>query len=96
MIDYIDRLQRQLIVHSYIYYELNSNIWADSLYDSKMREMEEIIQKHPKDFLLSTFHNIFKDFSPSSGYNLIQKAIEPYNTYFINLGKELLNSFANQ
>ena len=37
--EYIDFLQRFIIVHSYIYYELDNNIISDKRYDEKAKEL---------------------------------------------------------
>lgn len=37
--EYIDFLQRFILVHSYIYYELDSNVISDRLYDKKSKEL---------------------------------------------------------
>lgn len=59
-------LQRQLMVHSYIYYELNDNIWTDSQWDEAAKELLTLDQKG------SAYETLFKDFDGSTGYQLAQ------------------------
>jgi hypothetical protein len=88
----LERKQRQLIVHSFIYYELNDNIWTDSQYDVCALSIEE--QKNTKLWKQSKFYSIFKDWDSSTGMSLIKgrsKEYVQYYTHFTNLAKELLH-----
>ena len=81
--------QRRLIVHSFIYYELNSNIWEDSQYDELALLLEA--QKDTEQWKQSRFYSIFKDWDSSSGYPLIRRDLDDYYYYFRALGERLLN-----
>jgi hypothetical protein len=67
----INRIQRQIIIHSIIYYEFDDNIWSDFQYDDTCKRMVELIGK--KEFKKSTFYEDFKDFDGSTGYHLGEK-----------------------
>ena len=85
----IEYLQRRLIVHSFIYYELNSNIWTDAQYDELALLIES--KKDTKEYKASKFYPIFKDWDSSSGYPLIRKDLSDYYFYYRALGMRLLN-----
>ena len=44
----ISLLQRWLIVHSIIYYELGDNIVPDSMWDKNARQLAKKMEKYPK------------------------------------------------
>lgn len=46
--DRIDFLQRYIIVHSYIYYELNNNVISDKDYDAKSKELVKYKNDYPE------------------------------------------------
>ena len=66
MLSKINRLQRQLMVHSYIYYRLNDNIWSDEQWDKAAKELLSLDQTG------SAYETLFKDFDGSTGYQLAQ------------------------
>ena len=87
----LERKQRQLIVHSFIYYELNDNIISDNVYDKLSLEVE--LRKDSDIWKQSKFYSIFKDWDSSSGYPLIKgrsKQYVQYYTHFTSLAKQLL------
>lgn len=57
-------LQRQLMVHSFIYYELNQNIWSDARWDQAAQELLTLNQSG------SAYEELFKDFDGSTGFHL--------------------------
>lgn len=70
VLELITRRQRQLLVHSYLYYELNTNMISDSLYDEWSRELAELVKGNPKEFKKSENYYGFKDFDGSTGMDL--------------------------
>jgi NAD-dependent DNA ligase len=67
----ISRRRRQILIHSCIYYRLNSNIWTDTEYDEKAKELQQLQEKHPDIAAECPYHNEFKNFTEtSSGFDL--------------------------
>lgn len=66
----INRRERQLLVHSFLYYQLNENIISDHTFDLWSKEMVRLREEHPREFRLSAYAKDFEDFDGSSGYNL--------------------------
>ena len=56
-----------MLVHSYIYYELNDNIISDSQWSKWAKELQELQQKYPKESAEVEEYNQFKDWDGSSG-----------------------------
>jgi len=67
----INRRRRQILIHSCIYYRLNSSIWTDSQYDQKARELQKLQEQYPDIAAECDFHDAFKDFTETtSGFKL--------------------------
>ena|SRR5690606_14880802 len=67
----INRRRRQILVHSCLYYRLNSTLWSDHQYDEKARELQKLQEQYPKIASECDFHDVFKDFTETtSGFNL--------------------------
>ena len=71
MQDYIDFLQRYIIVHSYIYYELNNNIISDKKYDEKAKELVKYKNDYPELWKTSQYYKQFgEDYNGATGFTL--------------------------
>ena len=67
----ITRRRRQILIHSCIYYRLNSSIWTDTEYDAKARELQELQEKYPGLAAECPYYADFKDFTESTtGFSL--------------------------
>ena len=66
----IERRRRQLLVHSYIYYELNDSVISDSQWSEWALELEELQRNHPEESSKAVFYDEFKNFDHSTGAGL--------------------------
>ena len=66
----INRRQRQILVHSCLYYQFNENLIQDHVYDAWSKELAELIQNHKEEFKRSVHHTSFKDYDGCSGFDL--------------------------
>ena len=66
----IDRRRRQIIVHSVIYYKMDDNIISDSQWSEWAKELDELQRQYPEIAMTCVFAKDFRDFDPSTGYNL--------------------------
>lgn len=69
----IERRRRQILVHSFIYYELNDNFISDSEFDRFCEELVALQEEFPELSKLGEEYNNFKDFDGSSGYDLLYR-----------------------
>lgn len=69
----INRRQRQILVHSCIYYKFDSNLITDHEYDALSRELAQLIQDYPKEFKASAYYEVYIGYDGCSGFDL------PYN-----------------
>jgi hypothetical protein len=70
ILELINRKERQILVHSYIYYEKNDNIWTDFKYDEVSKELATLIEEHPTVAKQAYWFHYFKEWDGSSGYDL--------------------------
>jgi hypothetical protein len=63
----IKQRRRQMLVHSYIYYELNENIVSDAQWSRWAVELAELQKKYPKESAEVEYYEDFKDWDGSSG-----------------------------
>ena len=69
--EYIDFLQRYIIVHSYIYYELNCNVISDKQYDTKAKELVKYKNDYPDLWKTSMYYKQFGDeYNGATGFTL--------------------------
>ena len=69
--NYIDFLQRYIIVHSYIYYELNNNYISDKDYDAKSKELAKYRNEYPELWKNSMYYKQFGDeYNGETGFTL--------------------------
>lgn len=69
--EYIDFLQRYIILHSYIYYELNGSSISDKKYDEKSKELVSYKNAYPELWKKSMYYEQFgDDYNGSTGFTL--------------------------
>ena len=74
----IQLLQRSILVNSFAYYELDSNILTDYQYDANARQLEDLAKTYPEEFKCSRYYEYFHDFydadeHATSGFDLLEK-----------------------
>lgn len=66
----IKKRRRQILVHSYLYYELNENLISDTQWSEWALELEELQSKYPDIADQVEYADAFKGFDHSTGANL--------------------------
>ena len=66
----IRRRRRQILVHSFLYYRLNTNIIDDATYDRWSKELAGLQKEHPEIAGRIEFAEDFANFDGSSGFDL--------------------------
>jgi hypothetical protein len=87
----IQQRRYQMLVHSYLYYELGENIISDYQFDYWAKELVDLQEQYPEESKQARYYEEFIDFDGSSGFDL------PYN--YINIQKRahrLLESGRNK
>ena len=63
----IKQRRLQMLVHSYIYYELNKNIIDDTKWDKWAMELVKLQKENPIDSIKAPYYEEFKDWDGSTG-----------------------------
>ena len=66
----IQQRRLQILVHSCIYYELNTSIITDQQWDTWAKELVSLQKQYPKIAEQVIWQDAFKDFDGSTGFNL--------------------------
>lgn len=67
-VEAIGRRRRQLMVHAYIYYQLNDSLISDATWDRWAQQLVRL-QKH-FGWKVNFYDSVFRDFDASTGYHL--------------------------
>ena len=73
-----------MLIHSYIYYKLGTSIIDDHRWDKWARELVDLQKAYPAIAAKVPYHEAFKDFDGSTGYNL------PVDSWVANAAINLL------
>lgn len=76
ILELINRRERQVLVHSCLYYHFNTSIITDAEYDKWSHQLYDIIVQNPVEFRNSVLHEEFKNFDGNTGMGL------PYDSAF--------------
>jgi NAD-dependent DNA ligase adenylation domain len=66
----IRQRRRQILVHSFLYYQLDTSIITDHKFDAFCNELVDLQKKYPEESKAVEYYDDFKDFDGSSGYDL--------------------------
>lgn len=70
ILELINRRERQILVHSCIYYKLDKNVIDDHTFDRWSKELAELLVAHPEEAAAAEHAKAFVGFDGSSGYDL--------------------------
>lgn len=80
IVERIQLLQRWILVQSFAYYELNSNIATDFQYDANAIQLAELKKQYPDEFEQSRYFDYFHDYCSeedgtvnTSGFDLLER-----------------------
>ena len=67
ILEKINQRESQILLGSYLYYQKNTNIVEDHVFDNWMVELAELRDKYPKEFSQSRYYEDYKDWNEGSG-----------------------------
>ena len=80
IVERIQLLQRSILVNSFAYYELNSNLLSDFQYDDNAKQLAELRKQYPAEFKRSRYYEYFHDYCTdddnahyTSGFDLLDR-----------------------
>ncbi len=86
IIEKIKQRRLQILVHSYIYYELDQNIVSDAQWNKWAHELVELQKKYPEESEQAEYYDKFADFDGSTGMDLAY-----FDDFIINRANILLS-----
>lgn len=85
ILELINRRERQVLVHSCLYYHFNTSIITDAEYDKWSHQLYDLIVENPLEFKNSVFYKDFKTFDGNTGMGL------PYDSaYAMRVAERLI------
>lgn len=76
----IELLQRWILTHSFLYYDLNYNVVSDEMFDNNCEQLREFIEKYPKSWKKSKYYYAMKEFDGSTGFGFVELLNEEHRT----------------
>lgn len=72
----IQMLEDWVLVHSILYYKLDSSIVPDSQFDHNAHQLARALQKYPQEAARTKYAYCFKNFDGSTGHHLYDQLKE--------------------
>lgn len=69
----IELLSKWIIVHSILYYELDSPLVSDQEFDKNARQLVEMVNQNKEEFKSSKWYYVLKDFDATTGFHIYGK-----------------------
>ena len=95
-VDKLNRLQRMVLLHSIIYYDLNESVISDDYYNKLARLLAKKVEQY-KDkpvFKKTMYGYVFKDYtSGSTGFDLAHKLKTPDYNYLEILATHIIKRY---
>lgn len=88
-------IQRKIILHSILYYELNVNILSDQQFDKMCKKLLTGI-KHTKNYQKSDYFYVFYDFDGSTGFHLYHRLEEDDKEYLTGLARHIYKLYLQE
>ena len=93
-VDKLNHIERRVLIHSYLYYEMNENIISDDEYNKMSRLLAKKVQQYKDTKLKKTMYGyVFKDFEGSTGFDLLYKLTKEDRDYIIELAVLTLDHY---
>ena len=86
----IDSLQRWILVHSILYYELNTGIVSDKQFDANAYQLVKLQKDNPEDSERSQYWYVFYDFDGSTGFHLYYRLNDSDKEYLKHIASHVL------
>lgn len=86
----ISALQRWVIVHSILYYELDNSIVADKRFDDVAKQLVQMQNESPDEAVESDYWYVFYDFDGSTGFDLYHRLNKKDRQYLRHIAQNVL------
>ena len=72
----IQLLQRWILFHSILYYDLDKTIVSDFMYDKNAKQLLDLMNGNKEEASKSSYAEIFKNYDGNTGFDLVEKLKE--------------------
>ena len=86
----ISMVQRWIIIHSIIYYELNSSLVSDQQFDRICRHLVDLKEESPQDYKNSQYYYCMNDFDGTTGFYLYSRLRGRDRDYLLHLAQSVI------
>jgi len=91
--DKIELLQRWIIVHSILYYELDFSLVRDKVFDANCQQLVKLMSKSNKTLPTTHYHYCMHDFDGSTGFDLYQRLNKRDRKHLSHIAKYLKRTY---
>lgn len=86
----ISSLRRQVIVHSILYYEMDSPVISDERFDTLGRKLVEMCNKHQEAAAHADYFYCMHDFDGNTGFDICSRLEEHDRRYLTHIAEQVL------
>jgi hypothetical protein len=92
-----DYLERAIIIHSIIYYQMSENVISDKMFDNLSKQFLELRNSmQEKEFRQTEYYELFKDFDGNTGFYLYDGLNKKQKKYLTNIANYVLKLARNR
>lgn len=91
----LDLLARWLIVHSIIYYEINTSIVPDAMFDANARQFVELAKEDKEKASEIRWAYVMKGFDGTTGFHLFSRIKRRDKAMLLNVAKLLVVNYGD-
>ena len=86
----VDYIQRFIIIHSIIYYELNENVISDKDFDNVSKLLLKLREENEEVYKKSQYYYVFNDFDGTTGFYIYDTLNAKDKEYLTKLANYVL------
>lgn len=86
-------LERYLIIHSILYYELDTNVISDKKFDYVGKQLVRISRENKIDFKKTDYYYVFNDFDATTGFYIFDRLKEKDRQYLTKVANIVLKTY---
>ena len=89
----VDYIQRFIIIHSIIYYELNENVISDKDFDNVSKLLLKLREENEEVYKKSQYYYVFNDFDGTTGFYIYDTLNTKDKEYLSKLANHVLRIY---
>ncbi len=82
-----------VVLHSFLYYELDTNIISDAVFDRNAKKLKAFLDKNPKLFKKSEYYYCMHDFNGKTGFEIPGRLTDKHKEKAIDIAKFVLHVY---